>query len=648
MCGIAGFISKSNFGYSGAKKQVVEMGEALNHRGPDHTGYFFDENIGLAMVHKRLSILDPSDAGNQPMCSPSGRFVISFNGEIYNHLELRSELAMRNVQIEWRGRSDTETILACVDAFGFPEALQKLSGMFAIALYDKKTRKLFLARDRIGEKPIYYGWQGGSSFFASELKAIKLFKAFIPKLNREALARFLNYSYVPTPLTIYSDVFKLEPGHYVELDNGCEPKCFWDPFIFATEKLPHDELKSDNDLLADLETLLRRSVQNQMQSDVPFGAFLSGGIDSSLITSLMQQSSIKKIDTYSIGFEDQDFDEAPFAKSVARHIGTNHHEYYVSAEDALELVPSLPQIYDEPFSDSSQLPMILLARMTRQNVSVALSGDGGDELFGGYSRHVFADKIWRLLRLFPRQGRNSAVGLLNRISTEKVAAVLSSLLAIAPKRYRHRNIGDKINKIKTLLGSSSEADMYVRLTRHWRSVEDILDVSSQHHQLRQIPQQFEKNLSSSEKMMLLDLLRYLPDDLLVKLDRAAMSTSLETRLPYLDQQVVEFALKMPAHLKIRGVTGKWCLREILYKSVPRALVDRPKVGFGVPLASWLRGPLREHCEVFCSRGNLEDAGYFNPKVIEKKWKQHVSREENWHHEIWNIFVFEIWRRHNGL
>ena len=648
MCGIAGFIDPRGFNAEYAGRVGKSMGRALVHRGPDDAGIWSDPKRQVLFAHQRLAINDLSKSGQQPMQSASGRYVLCFNGEIYNHQELRSELnACANAPC-WRGHSDTETILALIDAYGLKSALKKCVGMFALALWDSQSEDVFLARDRIGEKPLYYGQNGKILCFASELKALRVHPEFLPTVDRDALCLFLRYNYVPQPFSIYQGIKKLPPGHFIKLEPNAMPTAYWtvDRIIHAAKDNPFEG--SDEKALDILDQVLMRSIKEQMQADVPLGAFLSGGVDSSLIVAMMQEQSSRPVKSFSIGFEDKQFDEAPFAKRVARHLGTDHHELYVSAEQARSVIPNLPKLYDEPFSDSSQIPTFLVSEMARQHVTVSLSGDAGDELFGGYTRYIWGKNIWPKLNAVPRPVRHFGAATLTSISPTNWNKFFSPLLAVAPQRLRHTNVGDKIHKLAGVIGASNTEAVYRTLISHWDRPDDIVIAGLEPVTTLTIADGVAAGLPFAERMMYYDLLTYLPDDILVKVDRAAMGVSLETRVPFLDHRVVELAWQLPLHLKVRDGVGKWCLRELLFRRVPKHLIERPKTGFAVPVGDWIRGPLRDWAETLLDTSRLKSSGYFNTRMIETKWREHLSGDRNWHYCLWDILMFESWRDEAGL
>jgi len=643
MCGFAGFFDKSK------KKDTSflnKMLQSISHRGPDDQGLWLDDNYEIGLAHRRLSIIDLSKAGHQPMISKSKRFVIAFNGEIYNHLELRKSLENSNKLINnWIGTSDTETLLACIDVWGLEATLKSCVGMFSFALWDKKKRSLFLARDRIGEKPLYYGWQHDVFLFGSELKALKCHPSFKSNIDRNSLSLFIRHNYIPTPNTIYKNIYKLEPGFILELSSHSLNTKLW-PY-WSSENIVCQDMEEPYQLNPDqainkLEGLINSSILSQMEADVPLGAFLSGGVDSSTIVALMQNQSTKPIKTFTIGFDEADYNEALNAKAVANHIGTEHTELYVKSNDVMNVIPKLPSIYCEPFSDSSQIPTFLVSKLAKQHVKVSLSGDGGDELFCGYNRYKITSSIWEKIKVFPPFFRNILAKAITSIS----APTWNKIAKYTPYSKVYNNIGDKLHKGATVLDSNSIDQLYLGLVSHTRNPSEyVIGSYEPKTKLNNVPSNF-KSLDNVEKMMALDLITYLPDDILVKIDRAAMSNSLETRVPFLDHRVVEFAWKLPISLKIRDKQTKWILRQILYKYVPRKLIERPKMGFGVPIGNWLRGPLKDWAENLINKNRLICEGYFNPELIYKIWQEHQSNQRNWEYLLWNILMFQAWLDEN--
>ena len=639
MCGIAGYLGKISYSYN----CLEEMANAISHRGPDDKGTWCHEDEGIGLAHARLSILDLSSAGHQPMHSVSKNFVLVFNGEIYNHEVLRSELELID-QRNWLGHSDTETLLAAIDHWGLEKTLKKVKGMFAIALWDKRNKNLSLACDRIGEKPLYYGWVNDQFVFASELKSIKKFPKFKNLIDRNSLALFLRFNSIPAPHSIYQDIYKLEPGQIIQLNS--ESKKVKKFNFWSTEEV-YDKgnlsqiSATPKEVVDQLEIVLSKAVSSQMQSDVPLGAFLSGGIDSSTIVALMQSQSDSKVNTFTIGFNAKEYDEAKHARMVANHIGTNHFEMYVSERDALDVIPNLPNIYDEPFADSSQIPTYLVSKFAKQEVSVALSGDAGDELFGGYNRYVFAEKMFNRIMKGPMSIRQLISSTIHTMTEEKWNTLLNNFLS-----ERYNDIGHKLHKIANVLPSKSIRDMHFKLVSQIQNPSDwLLNANEYKTPLNDDTKRFVE-LNPVEQMMAYDLITYLPTDILTKVDRAAMAVSLETRVPFLDPNVIEFSASLPMEFKIRNGVTKWALRQVLYKHVPKDLIERPKMGFGVPLAEWLRGPLQDWAESLLDEKRLHQEGFFDVEFVRNKWLEHLSGKQNWHHQLWNVLIFQAWLEKN--
>ena len=638
MCGFAGFYTGKKISADPASV-LSAMGVAIQSRGPDSSGHWSDTDSGIGFIHRRLAIVDLSEAGHQPMSSESGRYVLAYNGEIYNHLELRAELEQISPR-QWRGHSDTETLLAAVMQWGLKQALQKATGMFALALWDTQTQQLQLARDRFGEKPLYYGWQQGSFLFGSQLNALRAHPAFSPEINRDALTLLLRHNYIPAPHSIYQAIYKLLPGSILTLtaDLKQSVETYWSAKEVMAEAAAA-ELKTSADIqLQELEKKLKSAVSKQMLADVPLGAFLSGGVDSSLIVALMQAQSKKPVKTFSIGFDDKRFNEAEFAKEVALHLGTEHTELYVTADDALAVIPELAGIYDEPFSDSSQIPTYLVSEIAKQHVTVSLSGDAGDELFCGYNRYILAAKTWSKLERVPVFARKVAARMLTVIPVKAWNAVS----VILPKRLTLSNMGDKFHKAASVLAAQNIEQLYLGLVSHWHNPESVVLRSKEPLTALTDPARKANFDDPILQMMAQDTLSYLTDDILVKVDRAAMAVSLETRVPFLDHQVFAQAWRTPLSLKLKDGQSKWCLRQILYKYVPTDLIERPKMGFAVPLDAWLRGPLREWADSLLAKDRLADEGFFDPEKISTMWAEHSSGKRNWQYQLWDVLMFQAW------
>jgi asparagine synthase (glutamine-hydrolysing) len=624
----------------GAAVTLKAMTDAIVHRGPDDEGLWFDSAAGVALGHRRLSILDLSPAGHQPMVSASGRYVIVYNGEVYNHHDLRAELESLGAAPSWRGHSDTEVLLAAIDHWGIKDTLKRLNGMFAFALWDRAERCLYLARDRLGEKPLYYGQSGGVFLFGSELKALTAHPDFKREIDRSALTLLLRHNYIGAPRSIWRGINKLPPAHYLVIRGGGgdvgAPVSYWD-FSSIAEAGARAPRPNGPELVDELEMLLKDAVGRRMEADVPLGAFLSGGVDSSTIVALMQAQSSRPVRTFSIGFHEQGYNEAVHAKAVAAHLGTDHTEFYVTAEDALAVIPKLPVMWDEPFSDSSQIPTYLVSQLTRQHVTVSLSGDGGDELFAGYNRYFLVTRLWQQISILPAPLRCLAASLLRSPGTVSLANAVSGAL---PARYRQKALGDRLPKLAQLFEMESLEALYRLLISHWDKPDEIvLDARESETLLLKSAPDFK---DFRQKMMYLDTLTYLPDDILAKVDRASMAVSLEARVPFLDHRVVEFAWRLPMSANIRGTTGKHLLRQVLYRHVPRELIDRPKMGFGVPIDAWLAGPLRDWAEDLLDERRLRNEGFFDPAPIRRLWEEHKSGKRRWHYYLWDILMFQAW------
>lgn len=658
MCGIIGFLTqKNNFNW---RESLQRMTSSIIHRGPDDEGYWIDKDAGVALGHRRLSILDLSPAGRQPMNSEGGRYVIVFNGEIYNYSDICKELestvnserrTTNSEHIKWRGHSDTEVLLAGIEKWGLEAAIKRFRGMFAIALWDRKEHVLSLVRDRLGEKPLYYGWQGDIFLFGSELKALKAHPAFRCEIDRNALTLLLRHNYIPAPYSIYKGIHKLPPGTWLQIPSiidgmsaaqDAKPKAYWSlqDAISAGQAAPFEG--SETEAVDALDERLKRSIGLQMIADVPLGVFLSGGIDSSTVVALMQAQSNRPVKTYTIGFNEAGYNEAEYAKAVAGYLGTEHTELYISHQEAMDVIPKLPSLYDEPFSDSSQIPTFLVSQMARRYVKVCLSGDAGDELFGGYNRYFQGRKIWNKIRIIPRTLRGLAAKMITSASPQRLDRVAEAFSSIIPSELKAGRAGDKLYKLAEIIDKESPEALYKELVSHWKSPSSVVLNSHEPPTVISDRSQWADLDDFTLRMMYLDTMTYLPDDILVKVDRAAMGVSLETRVPFLDHTVVEFAWKLPLSLKIRNGQGKWILRQVLHKYVPAELIERPKMGFGVPIDTWLRGPLRGWAEELLNENRLRQEGFFEPSPIREKWTEHLSGKRNWQYHLWDVLMFQAW------
>ena len=647
MCGFTGFLNFSSR-WGDPSSLLRKMGGAIAHRGPDDSGVWFDAECGVGFSHQRLSIIDLSADGHQPMVSLSGRFVIAYNGEVYNYQSLRVDLLAEGVS--FRGQSDTEVLLAAIECWGLKRALQRSVGMFAFAVWDRKERVLSLARDRMGEKPLYYGWQGSGKertfLFGSELKALRQHPVWQGGVDRDALTDLLRYNDVPAPQTIHPGIYKLLPGHLLHLsqqDRGWSERdeTWWSLFEVSQQAQSTPYRGSREDAVNQLDDLLRKVIQGQRLADVPMGAYLSGGVDSSSVVGVMQSLTDQPVQSFTIGFENPAYDESPNARAVANHLGTEHQEWIVTAKDALSIIPDLPTVYDEPFADVSQIPTLLVSQLAKQKVTVSLSGDGGDELFAGYNRHQWGPRIWNKMRYIPGWFRKALSLVMASPSPQGWDQFFRMVDPLLPHYLRVRHPGEKIHKIALLLKSSGERELYMNLLKIWPGPPPVLgskahDLVNDHQPLWEMGEHF------SERMSRLDSVTYLPDDILVKVDRAAMRNSLETRVPLLDHRVVEFAAQLPISMKIHQGSGKWILREVLDRYVPRELIDRPKSGFAIPVDDWLRGPLRGWAEDLLSIERLKSEEYFDWQTVRMAWDQHLSGKKNMQYPLWGVLMFQAW------
>jgi len=646
MCGIAGFVGGDWSSRDRVAATLAEMNRCILHRGPDRSDTWIDVESRVGFAHNRLAIIDLSAAGNQPMESDSGRYVIAYNGEIYNHQDVRDELAAAGVAPRWNGHSDTETLLAAIDCWGVRRALERVVGMFAFALWDRAERSLILARDRLGEKPLYYGRQDskGPFLFGAELKALAVHPQFRADVDRESLTLLLRYNYIPAPFSIYKGIRKLPAGTFLTLSGDADPAIeeYWSGAAVAEAGVADPFVLGDEDAIDALEQRLEAAIERQMIADVPLGAFLSGGVDSSTVVALMQKLSSRPVKTFTIGFQEASYNEAEHAKAVARHLGTDHTELYVTPSEARAVIPRLPQIYDEPFADSSQIPTHLVSALARQHVTVSLSGDGGDELFGGYNRYLLTSQLWGKISAIPKPLRAAIAQALTALPPSAWTKFGDTAGAMLPRLARVQRLGDKVHKGAPLLRSASLADLYGGMLSQWRDPAAVVIGASEPQSQATGATPDLKGLGPIERMMALDMLGYLADDILVKVDHAAMAVSLETRVPYLDHHVIEFAWRLPLNMKIRGGETKWLLRQLLYRNVPKKLIERPKMGFGVPIGDWLRGPLRDWAEALIGEQRLRNEGFFRPEPIRELWQAHLRGTSDEQYRLWGVLMFQSW------
>ena len=648
MCGITGF-----FGSSDTEQMLLlatAMADRIAHRGPDDSGVWCNQEVGIALAHRRLSIVDLSPAGHQPMYSASGRYVLVYNGEIYNHLEVREQLTAENHAPAWRGHSDTETLLAAIEAWGLTATLKASVGMFAIALWDRQENTLTLARDRFGEKPLYYGWQNGVLLFGSELKAITVHPAFERRIHREAVALLLRYNYIPAPYSIWQGIHKLPPATYIRFKTGqlqsepSEPETYWSLESVALHGQNDPFAGTEPEAVAEVNTTLISAIRGQMLADVPLGALLSGGVDSSLVVALMQSQSERPVRTFSIGFHEKQFDESGYARDVAMHLGTEHTELFMSASDVLHAVPRMPSMYDEPFADSSQLPTSLVMALARQHVTAALSGDGGDELFGGYNRYLMSPKVWKLMRLLPKPLRGALGKSLQSVSPkhwDQFAKPFASLI-------KQNMIGNKVHNLSNrLINVKTFDDLIMSLTSEWNEQTAVVIGADHTDSFINQPSLWPDLHDQASRIMFVDSMTYMPDDILVKVDRAAMAVSLETRAPLLDHRVAELAWSLPMSMKINKGQGKHVLRQVLYNYVPKNLIERPKMGFAIPLDQWLRNELRDWAESLLNHDRLNRDGFFDVARVRETWNVHLSGSKNYGHRLWSVLMFQAWLEEQG-
>jgi asparagine synthase (glutamine-hydrolysing) len=642
---------------------VQRMTDPIAHRGPDDQGAWIDAEAGVGLGHRRLSIVDLSPLGHQPMVSNNGRYVIVYNGEIYNHAELRAELdgegyGPSSNGIPWRGHSDTETLIEGIATWGLEATLEKCVGMFAFALWDRRERELKLVRDRFGEKPLYYGWVAGRFVFGSELKTIQGLDGFDNQVDRRALKLFASRSYIPAPLSIYEHIYKLLPGSILTITpegvrrrpsgppeegtsgGGISLRRYWSYRDVVGAGLG-DPIADEEEALYQLEQALATAIQGQSVADVPVGAFLSGGIDSSTVVDLYHKYSTAKVRTFSIGFEEAAFNEAEYAKKVAEHFGAEHNERYVTVRETQDVIPLLPSMYDEPFADSSQIPTHLVSKFAREQVTVALSGDGGDELFGGYNRYFGTARLWKHMKKLPKPLR-SGIG---RSMGALPAGAWNTLSAALPSRRRPPHFGTKVQKAFRTMGRASTVDtVFSTFLDEWSASPSPVIGDAGIPPACGFDMDAGGDAPDAVRMMYCDAVSYLPDDILCKVDRAAMSVSLETRVPFLDHRVAAVAARIPIQMKIRGGSGKHILRQLLYREAPRQLFERPKAGFGIPVGEWIRGPLRGWAEELLDQRRLKEEGFFDPAIVHRRWQQHLSGQSDSTHAIWSILMFQAWRR----
>ena len=637
MCGIAGFWLRKETGDE-PTEILHRMGNTLAHRGPDDSGIFFDKNAGLGLSFRRLAIIDLSAEGHQPMASASGRYTIIFNGEVYNYEAIRAELGPQ----QWRGHSDTEVMLTAIERWGLEAAVGRFVGMFAFALWDAVERRLHLVRDRVGIKPLYYGHVESGFVFASELKALKVIPGFQAAIDRDSLAAYMRCAYVPAPHSIYQGIHKLLPGHILTLSSpevSTVPSAYWSAEEVARNGVESRLQGADEEIIEQLREKLAEAVRLRMIADVSLGAFLSGGIDSSTVVALMQSQSSRPVKTFTIGFHEDQYNEATHARKIAEHLGTEHTEFFVTPQDALDVVPLLASMYDEPFADSSQIPTHLVSKLARRHVTVALSGDGGDELFCGYPRYDFVHSLWNGLRKIPGPIARGAAKVMHLVPPALINNTAGRLPL--PRRLRQAP-GEKIHRLADHLLAQDPAEIYLRAITMWPDPSAVVLNSHEHSTVLRAIRRFADMPCAREMAMLTDLTNYLPDDILTKVDRASMAIGLEARVPLLDHRVVEFAWRLPLHFKVRNGKTKWALRQVLYQHVPAELVERPKMGFGVPVDVWLRGPLRQWAEDLLAPEALARHGLFSVEPIRQKWKEHVSGSRDWHYLLWPVLIFQAW------
>ncbi len=654
MCGFSGFLSTSLTPH--APQVLQRMTDAIRKRGPDDEGQWIDETAGIALGHRRLSIVDLSSAGHQPMVSESERFVIVFNGEIYNHQLLRAEIEDNMPGHRWRGHSDTETLLTGIECWGLVETLRRATGMFALALWDRQRRQLHIARDRIGEKPVYYGWQGQDKervfLFGSDLRALWQHPSFRFEINRQGLSSLLQFGNVCAPLSIFEGINKLEPGIIatISLEQSVPVYSpYWSFQELLEQSIADPFTGTFEEGVVELERLLKHSISMQMEADVPVGAFLSGGVDSSLVVALMQQIArergLQRVRTFTIGFSEERFNEAHFAMEVAKYLNTEHTEKYVTHADVLDVIPQLPMIYSEPFADSSQIPTFLVSKLARKFVTVSLSGDAGDELFCGYTRYLAGQKLYSSINNYPKWIRDLTLEILRFSGPKKLAGIYNLVMPLLPRLLHMSNLEDKFHKLEKLLSSEScsQNEIYRSLISFWINPGEVVIGAHDGHGGLVIPPKFQISGGFIDQMMMSDMRSYLPNDILTKVDRAAMAVSLETRIPMLDHSIVKHALRTPTAHKLDKGQGKWPLRQILYKHVPRELFERPKKGFSVPINDWIKGPLHDWTENLLDEKRLREEGYFHVAPIRRSLNLHMSGERDESSHLWPLLMFQAWQ-----
>lgn len=650
MCGFCGFVDiKHKKGQEEALSILTQMTDKITHRGPNDAGYWVDKGFNVALGHRRLSIVDLSPEGHQPMVSGCGRYVIAFNGEIYNYQDIRKKLEKAGLVAQWYGHSDTEVMLAAIVAWGLTAALAEFNGMFAFALWDRQEKTLSLARDRLGEKPLYYGVVNNYLLFGSELKSLRAHPEWKGEIDRRALALYLRHNYIPAPYSIYKDIHKLSPGMYIvfplESDDltATVPQTYWSAREVAEYGSSHPVEMSDSDAIDKLEGLLSDSIRMRMEADVPLGAFLSGGIDSSVVVALMQNQASAPVKTFSIGFHEKGFNEAEHALAVATHLKTEHTELYVTAEQAMEVIPKIPTLYDEPFADSSQIPTFLVSEMAKKSVTVALSGDGGDELFMGYGRYFRAMSHWDKIRWMPPGMRAGVAKTITKVPVDFWSIVLGTLSPVLPKSIgASYDAGIKMHRFAEYLSIENRELLYQGLLSYWVPKDKLVLGADEYMTPLNDKSQWAKVNDFAHHMMYQDTVGYLPGDILAKVDRASMGVSLEARVPLLDHRLLEFAWRLPLSMKEREGNGKWLLRQVLYRHVPNKLIDRPKRGFGVPIAEWLKGPLKDWAEDLLSEQRLVQEGFFDAKIVRQTWEEHLKGKRDQSYHLWGILMFQAW------